>query len=224
MLQKIRSNLYVHFFLFAFLIFVTWPSQAADEKSFSTALEAQPSGAYELDTKHASLHWKISHLGLSNYTARFDSLSGSLQYDAKNPLASRVEIKVDPASVNTGLADFDQKLKGEGYFDVAKFPEIKFVSTKLDMVATPDTTPKQVKGKMTGDLTFLGVTKPVTLDVTFNGGVFNKYAGAHALGFSATTTLKRSDFGLTTLLPAVGDDVTLVIEVEFLHQDPKKKQ
>jgi polyisoprenoid-binding protein YceI len=200
---------------FLALSFLSVPSFAA--ASLSQDAATQPAGIYVVDTKHVSVHWKISHLGLSNYTARFDKIDGELNFDPKDPSKSTVRITIDPKSVNTGLPDFDKKLAGEGYFDSAKNPSITFTSTSIEK--TSDTT-----GKITGDLSLNGVTKPVTLDTVFNGGAFNQYAGGHALGFSAKTKIKRSDFGMTTLLPAVGDDVEILIEIEFLQKPTEAKE
>lgn len=175
-----------------------------------------PAGTYKLDPTHASLTWRVNHFGLSNYTARFTKLDATLTYDPADPTKSSVSASVDPASVRTDLTspkDFDQHLReDEKFFRTATFPEVKFASTKLEK--TGDRT-----GRMTGNLTFLGVTKPVTLDVAFNGSFkehpFTKKA---ALGFSARGSVKRSEFGMGALVPMVGDDVRVEIEAEFLQQ------
>lgn len=179
----------------------------------SKNLADAPAGAYEVDGSHASLVWKVSHLGLSGYTARFDKISGALNFDPKTPANSTVSITVDPASASTGLPNFDTKIR-EQYFQSAKFPQITFKSAKVEQ--TGPTT-----GKVTGDVTFLGVTKPITLDVTWNGGVFNKFAGVYAIGFSAKGALKRSDFGFSAMIPTIGDQVDLAIEIEFFNKPAK---
>jgi len=174
-----------------------------------------PAGTYKLDPRHASLTWKVSHMGLSNYTARFAKLDGTLVFDPKDPAKSTVTATVDPASVRTDHAvpkDFDQELREDPrFFKVARFPEIRFVSTKVEKTG-------EKTGRMTGDLTFMGVTRSVTLDVTFNGS-FKEHPMTKkaALGFSATGKVKRSEFGLDALVPFVGDDVSLSIEAEFLQ-------
>ena len=173
-----------------------------------------PAGTYKLDPRHASLTWRVNHMGLSNYTARFAKLDAVLTYDPKDPSKSRVTATVDPASVRTDLLnakdDFDKELReDQRFFKVAKFPEIKFTTTSVEK--TGDAT-----GRMTGDLTFMGVTKPVTLDVVFNGS-FKEHPMSKkpALGFSAKGTVKRSELGLDALIPFVGDDVFVAIEAEF---------
>ena len=179
-------------------------AQAAFSKDFS----AQPAGEYVLDKSHASVTWRISHLGLSQYTARFDKMDGKINYTPATSSASKVEFTIDAKSINTGLAPFDKKLQASEYFDAEKNAVITFKSTKIDPIAGG-------KFKMTGDLTLRGITKPMTWDVTFNGGVYNRFAQAHAVGFSAKGIVKRSDWGMKELLPFIGDDVEVQVEVEF---------
>jgi polyisoprenoid-binding protein YceI len=176
----------------------------------SKNLADAPAATYTVDGSHASVVWKVSHLGLSAYTARFDKISGALAFDPKAVTQSKVEISIDPLSASTGLPNFDKKIRDD-YFQSAKFPAITFKSAKVEQ-SGPTT------GKVTGDLTFLGVTKPVTLDVTWNGGLFSKFGGGYALGFSAKGAIKRSDFGFSAMIPTVGDQVDLAIEIEFINR------
>lgn len=182
--------------------------------SCHTAPELAPapelSGNYVLDPTHASVVWSISHAGLSQYTARFDDISGVLDYNSTTPKKSRVDIRIDPASVSTGLPEFDKTIGfGARYFNAEKFPDIRFMST--DITRTGDNT-----GLITGALTFRGETHPVTLDTVFNGAGKSFGNPGKTLGFSATGTLKRSDFGLTYLSNfGIGDEITLRIETEF---------
>jgi len=171
---------------------------------------AAPEGAYVLDPAHASVNWSLSHSGLSFYTARFDDITGALDFNPDAPTASRLDVRIDPKSVSTGDPDWDNKLATDGkYFDGNTFSEIRFVSTSA--TKTSNST-----GKVTGDLTLKGVTLPVTLDVTYNGaGKSFGHPGA-TLGFSAVGKIKRSDWGMTTLTNfGIGDEVTLRIEAEF---------
>lgn len=176
-----------------------------------------PSGTYMLDPTHSRVFWTVNHFGLSNYTAQFNGVTGKLTLDAENPAASSVEASVDMATVLTGhplpqQADFDAELRNPQWLDAAQFPTATFKSTKVEV--TGDRT-----GTMEGDLTFRGVTKPVMFDVTFVGEMGkHPFAPGAAIGFSADGTIKRSDFGLTTFLPNVGDEVQLTIATEFLEQ------
>jgi polyisoprenoid-binding protein YceI len=186
-------------------------SVQAQAPKIERAYDKQPAGEYILDRAHASVIWRVSHLGLSNYSARFDKMDGKLNFTPATITQSNVEFSIDAASVNTGLAPFDKKLAGDVYFSAEKNPKITFKSNKIEPSADG-------KFRMTGDLTLRGVTKPATWDVTFNGGLYNSFAQAHAIGFSAKTTLKRSQFGMTELVPVVGDDVEVLVEVEFLNR------
>lgn len=176
-----------------------------------------PSGTYVSDPAHSSVTWKISHFGLSNYTARFTKMSAELAWDAKNLAASKVVATIDPASVRTDfpapeVEDFDGKI-GTGAEFLASQP-IRFVSTKVVIIG-------ENKGKVTGDLTLRGQTHPVTLDVTFNGSMAEHPMDKVAkIGFSAAAKIKRSEWGLGIYVPAVGDEVTVLIETELAP--PKK--
>ena len=168
-------------------------------------------GNYVLDPTHARVNWSLSHAGLSQYTARFDDVEGTLRFDADNPTQSRVDIRIDPNSISTGLEKFDEMLAtSDRYFDANTYPEIRFASTSIRK--TSETT-----GLITGDLTLRGVTKPITLDTTFNGAGKSFGNPGETLGFSAKGDFLRSDFGMTHLitLANIGDKITLNIEAEF---------
>ena len=169
-----------------------------------------PEGAYVLDPAHASVNWSLSHSGLSFYTARFDDISGALDFNPDAPTDSRLDVRIDPKSVSTGDVEWDETLGTSGkYFDGDTHPEIRFVSTS-SVKATDNT------GTVTGDLTLRGVTKPVTLDVTYNGAGKSFGNPGATLGFSAIGTIKRSDWGMDYLTNfGIGDEVTLRIEAEF---------
>lgn len=185
----------------------------------TTAPGTLPAGIYVSDETHTSVTFKVSHMGLSNYTARFAKADAELNFDPADPTKSSVKATVDPASVRTDYPhaaekDFDKELAtNPEWFNAGKFPSISFNSTRIEK--TGETT-----GKMHGDLTFLGVTKPVTLDVTFNGAYAeHPMAKIPAMGFSATGKIKRSDFNFTKYIPMIGDDVDVMIEIEFKKKD-----
>jgi len=166
-----------------------------------------PAGTYVLDQKHASLNARVRHMGLSSYTMRFRKLDAHFTYDPKDPMASKVEVTVDVNSLDTGDQQFGPKFAKE-FLGGDRYPTATFVSTGFQQL-TP------TSGVMTGDLTLKGVTKPVELNVTFDGYASGIVAGQRA-GFSATGRIHREDFGVTFLVPGIiGDDVDLDIEVEF---------
>lgn len=167
-----------------------------------------PGGAYRLDPDHASLLFKVDHFGFSQLVGRFDRFEGALDFDPKQPQAARLTVLVDTASIDLNLPKFEQDLRGPDWFDVAQFPQARFESRTIAITG-------EKTGKVTGDLTLHGVTAPVTLDVTFNGGADSLLTGHYTLGFAASGTLLRSTFGLGAYAPAVGDQVTLEIHAEF---------
>jgi polyisoprenoid-binding protein YceI len=174
-----------------------------------------PSGTYIIDLTHASIIWKVSHFGLSKYPARFTKFDGTLEFDAAKPETSKLTVNIDPASVRTEYPnkdkkDFDGELAtGKDWFNSVGFPKITYVSKSI--VRTGPAT-----ANIIGDLTFLGVTKPVTLQATYNGSMKkHPFTGQPMLGFSASGKLKRSDFGMAKYIPTVGDEVTLDIEAEL---------
>lgn len=182
-------------------------------------IDKLPAGNYAMDETHASLIWKVNHMGLADYAARFTKFDTKLYLDTQDITKSRVKATIDPRSVQTAYPypeekDFDKKLSdGKEWLNAGEFPTITFTSTKIEK--TGDNT-----GKMTGDLTFLGVTKPVTLDVTLTGTLGNHpFKNKPAVGFSATGSIKRSDFGMTTYIPNIGDEVKIMIDAEFIHAD-----
>jgi len=208
----------VHFFkAIAMASIIAFPSLSFAQAN--TPYNELPAGTYEIDPTHASITWKVSHLGLSDYTARFTKFTADLDYNPADPTQSSLNVKIDPTSIKTDYPypekkDFDAKLvSGEGWFNAGAFPTIEFKSSSIEK--TSDNT-----GKLTGNLKFLGVTKPLTLDVTFNGAYAeHPFAKKPALGFSATGTLKRSEWGMNTYIPNIGDEVKLLIEAEFTKAD-----
>lgn len=170
-------------------------------------------GTYVLDSSHALVHWKVWHMGTSHYTGRFDKVTGTMSFDPADTAKSGVNISIDTASANTTSAKLTAELVDAQFFDAAKYPAITFKSTKVELGAK-GADGKQV-GKVSGDLTFHGVTKPVVLDVVFNGSQAHPMNKKQMMGFSGKTTIKRSDYGVTYGVPLVGDEVGVEIEVEF---------
>jgi len=201
------------------------PSVAQDAEAPEASAEATGT-AYDLDLNHASLIWRVSHGGgLSMYTARFTDFDANLVFDPESPEAASLSVTVDPTSVFTGytaddtfreshpnaVADTWDGELAKGWFQADEHPEITFEATGINVSG-------ENTGTVTGDLTFLSVTQPVTLDVTFNGTQeFPWNEGRKSIGFSATGELTRSEFGLDRMVGPLGDTVELVIEAEFLE-------
>lgn len=179
-----------------------------------------PAGEYSLDKSHASLIFRVSHIGLSQYTARFTRWDAKLQLDPANPASASVTATIDPRSLETDYPDpaldFDAVLQGADWLNAAGFPQMTFRSTRVELTG-PDT------ARITGDLSLRGATRPVTLNARFNGGYAREALdpSGSRIGFSARGTLKRSEFGVSAGIPqpgsrmGVGDDVEFIIEAEF---------
>jgi polyisoprenoid-binding protein YceI len=165
-------------------------------------------GTFKVEPIHTRVQFGVDHMGFSTWYGDFTGVSGSLILDAKNVAASKVDITIPVASVSTTNATLNGELAGAEWFDAAKYPTIHFVSSKVTQTA-PD------KATIAGDLTFHGVTKPVVLTATFHGGGANPMSKTYTVGFDATATLMRSDFGVKTYLPMIGDETTLRISAAF---------
>jgi len=167
---------------------------------------AYAADTYTLDTNHTNIVWTINHFGFSNPSGKMTKVEGTLVLDEANPANSKVTVKLSPANVITGVDKLDEHIKSKDFFDVATFPDATFVSDKVD-VTGKDT------AKVTGTLTLHGVSKPVVLDVKLNK-IGTNMMGKKTAGFSASTVIKRSDFGMTAYLPNLGDAVGISIESE----------
>lgn len=172
-----------------------------------------PAGAWELDGEHTSVIWQVRHLGLSWYTARFDGVRASLEFDPVRPEDAELTAIVDAASVSTGDPDFDDILRGSGWLDAADHPEIVFVSERIVVTS-------EVTGEVHGLLTLKGVTRPVIMETEFYGGVFNPLVRRNMLGFRGYFEIDRTQFDIGRL-PGnfIGDTVRLFIEAEFIARD-----
>lgn len=180
---------------------------------FETSVQELRGGAYTLDKDHAALLWKVNHLGFSPYVGRFNEFDATLDFDPEDIASSRLEVIVDTASLDVNNAAFAEQLRGSDWFNVENFPQAVFRTTSL--VETINDSNFVFRG----DLTLLGTTVPVDINVTFNGGGRNMLTRRYTLGFSASVEFKRSEFGLDNLVPfGIGDDVELEIHVEFQAQ------
>jgi polyisoprenoid-binding protein YceI len=177
---------------------------------FNTEVAAMKSGQYKLDKDHASLLFKVNHLNFSTYIGSFNVLDASLDFDPEKIENSKLQVVVDMASIDVNNPKFAVDLRGSDWLDVEHFPQAVFKTTRFI-----ESTEKNVF-KFEGNLTFHGVTAPVTLAVKFNGGGRNFLTRKFTLGFSASAKFKRSAFGADNMVSfGVGDDIELEINAEF---------
>jgi len=164
-------------------------------------------GTYSVDSDHTQVVFKVNHLGFNSYYGIFAGAKGSLTIDPAKPTASVIAIQIPINAVLTTNGELNTHLKSPDFFDAAKFPTATFKSTSVTVDGT--------KARIAGNLTLKGVTKPVVLDAWFTGAGVGPMNKADELGFEATTTIKRSDFGVSYGVPLVSDDVPLHITAAF---------
>jgi len=176
---------------------------------FNAVARADPE-RYAIDPQHTFPVFEISHYGFSLQRGRFNSVHGSIVLDAAARRGS-IEISIDSASLDMGLADWDEKMKSADFFDAARHPSITFSSNALIFEGE-----RLVRAD--GILSLLGMDKPVSLAIErFQCGM-NRFSGKPMCGADATALIRRSDFGMTRLLPGIGDEVKILISVEAAKQ------
>lgn len=180
--------------------------------SYTLSSVAKAEETYLLDTHHTNVVWHANHLGFSTPSGGFSRVEGELVLDEENPVNSRINVTISTASVHTGIEKFDAHLKSKDFFNVEQFPMATFSSNTVEKTGA-DT------AKVHGTLTLLGVAKPAVLEVKLNKMGIHPMLGKKTAGFSAVTTIKRSDFGMNYGIPNVADDIQVTIEAEANIKD-----
>ncbi|MCR9270391.1 MAG: YceI family protein [Hyphomonadaceae bacterium] len=204
------------------------PAEAETEAELHPLLAEVAPGAYSLEKTHAFMTIKVGHAGgISQYRISFTDFDADLDFNPADPESSSISFSINPAAVETNYpADYaaghpdsqwsswnEDVSRDAKWLNADEYPEITFVSTAATKTG-------ELSGTVTGDLTLLGVTRPVTLDVTYNG-VANPpwFEGRDVIGFDASTSVLRSDFGMTAFIPNIGDEVTVEFSGEFLQDE-----
>lgn len=187
---------------------VNWLAQAIPSFNQSVDLPELPAGRYEAARDHASIHFKVNHMGYSLMLGRFNKFDGFYTFDPEAPGRSHLEVTVDLTSIDTGVQELDERLQGSGWFDTGNYPQARFISDTLILESAS-------QGRLEGTLTLKGVSRPVALDVIFNGGSNNFLTGRFTMGFEAHGSISRSAFGVDALPNLAGDEVMLEIHIEF---------
>jgi len=167
---------------------------------------------YSFDKAHTQILFFVNHLGFSNSQGEFHDYDGHFLFDRGEPGKSSVDVTIQTSSIDMDDEKWDAHMKNADFFDVEKFPTMTFKSTGIDVTG-------ENTANITGDLTILGVSKPAVLAVTHNKSDKHAFSGKFVAGFSATTTVKRSDYGMTYGLPLVGDEAQIRIEVEGVREE-----
>ncbi len=192
----------------AALACVSAPAMADMAKTEPSKVEA---GTYKVEPNHTQIMFGVSHFGFTTYYGAFTATSGSLDLDPAKPSDSKLDVSIKVDSVAVQSAKLQDELKSDQWLDAAKFPDATFKSTKVTKTGATTAT-------VVGDFTLHGVTKPITLDVTYVNAGPNPISKVYTAGFEAKGKIKRSDFGVKTYLPVIGDEVDLMISGTFEHQ------
>ena len=180
--------------------------------AFAVQLASAQTSTWDSDPNHSEVDFAISHMSISKVHGRFGNVAAAIQYNESDITKSSVQVSIDVDTVDTGNQSRDTDIKGSKYFDVANFPKATFTSTSVAKNGNNLT--------VSGNFTLHGVTKPVVLDV--EGPTASVTDGRKKIhrGFSATTTIKRTDFGIGASVPSamLGDEVQLTIEVDAIKQ------
>ena len=177
-----------------------------------TSSIASSADKYTFDKVHTQILFFANHLGFSKSQGEFHDFDGSFVFDPQDMRNSHVEVAINTASIDMDYKKWDDHMKNEDFFNVRKFPTMTFRSTKVIPTG-------EKSARIIGELTLLGITKPVEVEMTFNKAGIHPFSKKYVAGFSAHTTIIRSDFGMTYGLPALGDEVEIRLEVEGERED-----
>lgn len=169
---------------------------------------------YNIDANHTQVTFTYSHFGYSNLTGRFVGVTGQFDFDPAKPENSSIKVELPMSTLSTGVPKLDAHLSNADFFDIEKFPTAGFASTKVTVLGGG-------KLSVAGDLTLHGVTRPVVFAVKVNQTSIHPMRKTPAAGFDATAVIKRSEFGVSRMVPAVPDDVTLTISMEASEPKPE---
>lgn len=189
-------------------LLVLSPLAVVAQNAFSSDPAQVQAGDYRLDPAHSKITWSVDHFGFSTYVGQFSKVEGTLSVDPKKAADARLDVTIDANSVGTLNPALDAHLKTADFLDTANFPTATFKATSIKLTG-------KRTADITGDLTLRGVTKPVTVQATFNQAGVNPVDKTYSLGFAGKATIKRTDFGVSAYAPAVGDTVTLELEAEL---------
>ena len=166
---------------------------------------------YNFDQEHTQILFFVDHLGFSKSQGEFHQVDGVFKVDRDNLASSMIDVSIKTDSLDMDMGKWDDHMKSADFFNVEQFPEMTFKSTSVEVTG-------EDAAKITGDLTILETTKPVVLDVVHNKSGKHPFSGKFVAGFSATTSIKRSDFGMNYGLPAIGDDIEIRLEIEGIRE------
>lgn len=165
---------------------------------------------WKVDPAHSRVGFKIKHLGIADVSGYFSDFTVEVSHSEPDYSDIAIEVKINAASINTGIEMRDNHLRSADFFDVEKHPQITFSKTKIEKL-------DENKGRLSGELTLLGITKPIELDTTYYGTVTNPMTQEDTVGFKITGNINRKDFALGTGFESnfIADKVNIVVDAEF---------
>ena len=164
-------------------------------------------GSYKVEPLHTQIGFSVLHLGYNPFMGLFSGVSGTLVLDPAKPAADKLDVTIPVGSIYTTVDELTKHLKAADWFDTAKYPTARFVSTAVEVRGT--------EAQITGNFTLHGVTKPITIQARFIGAGNHPMTKAPAIGFEGRSVIKRSDFGIANGVPFVSDEVNLTITAAF---------
>lgn len=170
-----------------------------------------PAGDYRLDPNHTTLLFKVTHFGISTFVGRFNEVDATLIFDSAHPENSELHGSVKMDSLDINAEDFAETLRGCSWLCAKKYPEARFITKEKAVVSGNELV-------FSGNMIFRGITAPIKIYVTVNGGADSMLTGRYSIGFDAHFTFLRSDFGMGNFAPAVSDKVTVEVYTEFQKQ------
>lgn len=177
---------------------------------FAPPAAAEPA-RYRYDPAHTQVLFSVDHLGFSRPMGRFTRVGGWLEFDPGDPARTRCEVAIEADSLFLGDDAWEKKVRSDAFLDAGRHPRLRYACGRVEALAVD-------RARLHGQLTLRGVTRPVVLEVAINRVGRHTYSMAYVAGFSATGTIRRSDFGLRRMLPAVGDEVSIRLEVEAIRE------
>ena len=174
-----------------------------------TISAAAATDTWKIDPAHSAAQFSVKHLGIATVRGAFTKMSGTVQYDPANLKAAAVDATIEAASVDTRVEFRDRDLRGPKFFDVEKFPTLTFKSKRIEVA--------NGKARLIGDLTMHGVTREVALDLDGPTTPMKGPGGQERIGVSATTTINRSDFGISGAQAIVGEPVSITLDLELIR-------
>jgi polyisoprenoid-binding protein YceI len=172
---------------------------------------------YRFDAVHSQVQFRVDHLGFSESEGEFHDLRGDFRFDRDNWARSSCNVTIGIASLDLDDDTWNRKMLERDWFDVAQFPEMRYRCLKVERI-------DEHHGRIDGELTLRGITRPVTLDLRFNRAAIHKYSLKYTAGFMATTTIRRSDFGMAKYLPEIGDEIQIRLDIEGQREGAKRER